>query len=187
MARKLSCLQLFPPFIYLFTFTLLNTTSLLLLLEGAHPSACWTPQVVSWIRGESIFTSEMFLPCCADCIRPWLHRVGPLGPSFVPVEWWLTCTTIKLKRNSQCWNRWIQCYFSACRKHRDSKGFSHLHAFWIGVYRIDWHSGCSFNNQHINSYRVLLIGCFYLSLHIYDKMCCCPYTFLGCLSMWCLF
>lgn len=34
MAGKLPCLQLFPPFVYLFFFTVLNITSLSLLLEG---------------------------------------------------------------------------------------------------------------------------------------------------------
>lgn len=185
MARKLSCLQLFPPFIYLFIFTLLNTTSLLLLLGGAHPSACWTPT-----RSFLGYRGGHFYLWNVQMVLRWLHpvltaRSGTPGAQLCPRR--ALAYLHHHQAVAECWNHWIQCYFSACIKRGDSKGFSHLHTFWIGAYRIDWHSGCSFNNQHINSHRVLLIGCFSLSLHVYGKICRCPYTLLGCLSMWRLF
>lgn len=94
MAGKLSCLQLFPPFIYLFFFTVLNITSLSLLLEakcfqcvGLHfrlfkepswrkdfiPQPARPQEGVFWMRRKSVFTSETHLRCCANCIQqqPW--------------------------------------------------------------------------------------------------------------------
>lgn len=90
MAGKLSCLQLFLPFIYLFFFTVLNITSLSLLLEakcfqwlglhfrlskellrGEFVPRLLDPgkQFLGLGRRGSGFTSETWFWCCADCTQ----------------------------------------------------------------------------------------------------------------------
>lgn len=106
MAGKLSCLQLFPPFIYLFFFTVLNITSLSLLLEAKRfqcvglrfrlfkepswrkdfiPQPAGPQEGVSWMEGEECFYHwDMFAvlcrlhPAAAPSLPVWLGADNPI-------------------------------------------------------------------------------------------------------------
>lgn len=114
MAGKLPCLQLFPPFVYLFFFTVLNITSLSLLLEGKYfqclclhfrlskeilrgkKKVC--PQSVgTWAglagfgRRGSSFTHGTYLWCSAGCV--WQHpgsaSMGGCRQAWASTAWLL--------------------------------------------------------------------------------------------------
>lgn len=115
MAGKLSCLQLFPPFIYLFFFTVLNITSLSLLLEakrfqcvGLHfrlfKEPSWRkdfiPQPARLQEGVFWMRRRVFLPLrhiygavpTASSSSPGITRVAGCRQSHTGTVWMLLWT-----------------------------------------------------------------------------------------------
>lgn len=97
MAGKLSCLQLFPPFIYLFFFAVLNITSLSLLLEAK----CLQCLGLHFGLSEELLKKKGFVPGLLDPGKEFLG-LRKRGRCFTSEAWFWCCADCPQQHPRQC-------------------------------------------------------------------------------------